>query len=127
MRREGEDRVVLGFEVESVRAGNRIRLFEVQHQLDYEYPAAIEVPSDVTLPDFLKEDVYRPSLGDQMRSLRMDKGRWVKNEWLASSPTEFVDKVAKVLGSAALKGIVLSLLSRTGQDESPNDVQADES
>ena len=126
VRREGEDRVVIGFEVESVRAGSRVRLFEVQHRLEYEYPAAI-VPPDARLPEFLKENVYRPSLGDAVRSLQIRKGEWVKNEWLASSPTEFVDKMAMVLGSAAVKGIVLSVLSRTNQEQPPNDAQANES
>jgi len=134
VRHEGEDRVVIGFEVESVRAGSRIRLFEVQHRLELEYPAAI-VPPDASLPDFLKKRVYRASFDDiakvvnaaSSRAVLTRPGEWVENEWVASSPSEFVDKVAEVLGSASVKGIVLSLLSRTGQDESPNDPQADES
>ena len=133
VRHEGEERVVIGFEVQSVRAGNRVRLFEVQHRLELEYPAAI-VPPDASLPDFLKKRVYRASIGEMtkqasqtIRAITTRPGEWIENEWIASSPSEFVDRVAEVLGSASVKGIVLSLLSRTGQGEPPSDVQAEES
>lgn len=113
VKRTDEDRVVIAFEVEARRAESRVRLFEVQHRLDFEYPAAI-VPPDVPLPDFLKERVYRPgglgSIGEVTRP-----GESVKNPWVASSPTEFSEKVEELLARPSVKGVVLSLLSRSNQ------------
>ena len=124
MRHEVEDRIVLGFEVELARTGKRVRLFEVQHRLEYEYPATI-VPPDERLPDFLKEEVYRPGPVDAVRA--MTEGRWVKHESVASSPTEFSQKLQKVLQGAVVKGILLSLLSRANREQPPNSTEADDS
>lgn len=113
----GKDRLVLGFEIEAPRAGRRVRLFEVQHRLEFEYPAKVIPPEG--LPDFLKDRVYRPGggVGSLMEELG---GKWVKNEWIASSPTEFSNKVEEVLASAAVKAIVLSLLSSAKANGSQN-------
>jgi hypothetical protein len=116
VRHAGEDRVVIGFEVEAPRADTRARLFEVQHRLEFEYPAAIVGP-DIRLPEFLKERVYQsPPLRTAARDL-MEPGRWVENPWIASSPSEFSEKVEALLARPSLKGIVLSLLSRANQQE----------
>lgn len=114
----GEDRVVIGFEVEAPRADTRVRLFEVQHRLEFEYPAAIVAPV-ARLPDFLKEREYRsPPLGSPVADL-FGPGKWVKNPWVASSPTEFSEKVKELLAGGGVKGIVLSLLSRASQQRPP--------
>ena len=116
----GEDRTVIGFEVESPRAASRIRLFEVQHRLDYEYPVSITPPDD-ELPDFLRERVYAPSVGElhalasSVASRMMGKGEWVENKWVASSPAEFTELVQEVLAQPAVKAVVLSLLSRSNR------------
>lgn len=124
VRHEGEDRVVLGFEVEVTRTGNRVRLFEVQRRLEYEYPAAI-VPPNERLPDFLKKRTYRGGLISNVRA--MTEGKWVENEWVASSPTEFSQKVGEVLDGGVVKGIVLSLLARANREQPPNGTEANES
>jgi hypothetical protein len=125
--RTGEDRVVIGFEVEAPRAGSRVRLFEVQHRLEFEYPAAI-VPPDVRLPDFLEERVYRPGEHDRARedAARVG-GQWVENEWVVSSPTEFSEKMEELLARPSVKGVVLSLLSRSNQQRPASSEEEDES
>jgi hypothetical protein len=123
VRHELEDRVVLGFEVEAPRADSRARLFEVQHRLELDYPAAI-VPPDEELPDFLKKRVYRPGTGDlnpvkiteTLNSLLSMGGKWVENEWVATSPTDFSEKVENLLAHPSVKAIVLSLLSRVSRE-----------
>ena len=126
VKREGEDRVVIGFEVEAPRAGNRVRLFEVQHRLEFEYPAAI-AGADIRLPDFLKERVYRPSpLGGVVQDLT-ERGKWVENPWIASSPTEFSEKVEGLLARPSVKGIVLSLLSRANRERPTSNEEENES
>jgi len=116
VKHEAEDRVVLGFEVEAPRADSRVRLFEVQHRLEFEYPAAIVAP-DEKLPDFLRQRVYRPGIADALEtSSLMKTGKWVENEWIATSPAEFSQKVQDVLANPAIKAMVLSLLSRVGRE-----------
>lgn len=120
----GQDRTVIGFEVESPRAASRIRLFEVQHRLDYEYPVVVIPPDDV-LPEFLRERVFHPNAGESRiaaafaatsSALRMmGEGEWVKNKWVASSPAEFTELVQEVLAQPTVKAAVLSLLSRSNR------------
>ncbi len=124
VRHEGKDRVVLGFEAEVARTGRRVRLFEVQRRLKYEYPAAVE-PPDKGLPGFLKKKTYRGGLVPD--ALAMTEGKWVENEWVASSPTEFAEMVQEVLGGGVVKGILLSLLARAKREQPPNDTEGDES
>jgi len=112
------DRVTLGFEVEATRVDSRIRLFEVQHRLEFEYPAAI-IPPDDSLPEFLKDQVYRSGLGDRLPSMT---GKWVENQWVTSSPSEFTKKVETLLARPTAKAVVLSLLSRSTREAS-NDVE----
>jgi hypothetical protein len=127
----GEERVVYSFEVEAPWADTRVQLFEVQRRPDYEYPAAI-IPPDEDLPDFLKERVYRPGFGEIVKlaadlpASRMKMpGEWVENEWVASSPAEFSQKVGEILARPAVKAIVLSLLSRANQEASGNNHDKD--
>lgn len=119
----GEDRITLGFEVEATLSSKRVRLFEVQHREEYEYPVAIQPPNE-ELPDFLKDRVYQQSFGDLARSVAkatkpvlmgsdtaLAPGQWVQSEWVASSPEQFTTKVEELLSRPAIKAIVLSLLS----------------
>jgi len=134
VRREGDDRVVIGFEAEAPRADSRVRLFEVHHRLQFEYPASI-LPPDEDLPDFLRDRVYRPTMSEAMTAvgrigssvLGAGSGEWVENEWVASSPREFSEKVENVLRRPAVKGIVLSLLSRANQEGPASGEEEDES
>jgi hypothetical protein len=112
----GEDRVILGFEVESPRTGSRHRLFQVQHRPEFEYPVSID-PPDESLPDFLKARVYKPGFRDVVATTA---GGWVENKWVASSPTEFSARVEEVLARPAVKAAVLSLISRANREETAN-------
>lgn len=126
--KESEDRVILGFDVAAPRAQCEVRLFEVQHRTEFEYPAAI-LPPDERLPKFLRERYYHESPGDIARIALaqaevvgkvLGSGKWVENEWIATSPTEFSDKVGKVLASPSVKARVLSLISRSQAFPSSN-------
>jgi hypothetical protein len=136
VRLVGDDRVVIGFEVESPRAATRVRLFEVQRRLEFEYPAAI-VPPEESIPEFLQARVYRPGPGDVLsaESLasaaslmeKFRRGEYVENKWVASSPTEFSKMVEEVLAMPAVKALVFSLLSRSRREGAGNEKNGDES
>jgi len=131
---ETEDRIAMGFEIVVARTGERARLFGAQHRLDYEYPVAILPPQEEKLPEFLRDRVFKPSTGEVLRSLTNlqqnamaqvagvmgSEGRWVENEWIATSPTEFTEYVGKVLSLPSVKAVVLSLLARANRS-SPDD------
>lgn len=134
VKHELEDRVVLGFEVEAPRADSRARLFEVQHRLELDYPAAI-VPPDEELPDFLKTRVYHASLSEVTASLAefadtkkllTMPGEWIENEWVATSPTDFSEKVENLLAHPSVKAIVLSLLSRVSRRHGADGAEGDQ-
>ena len=120
VRHENGDRIVLGFEVVARRADVRARLFEVHHRLEYEYPALIVAP-DEKLPEYLRDRVYHPSMGDALQGMAATTvsqalkkpGEWVENEWIASSPKEFSEKVKAVLARPGVKAVVISLLARS--------------
>ena len=119
-----EDRKVIGFEVTVPRLSITARLFEVQQSLDLEYPVAI-VPPKVTIPDFLKREVYRAGTGtgllahtkmaEQISVLMGATGSMQKNEWVADSPAEFVEKLQRLLASEGIKAMLFSLLSRASK------------
>ena len=129
-----DDRVVLGFEVEAPRLETRIRLFGAQHRHDFEYPVQI-LPPDGKLPEYLREKIFQPGrrplatyqalkdLQDATRGVsklfESEPGTWVENEWLATSPAEFTEKVEAVLGQPAVKAVVLSLLARANRSDIP--------
>jgi hypothetical protein len=109
---ETNDRIILGLEGEATGVRERARLLEVQHLPGRLYPAAI-VPPEEQVPDFLKKTRYIPTMGDAARALaQFDRGRQIENEWVASTPIEFADKVRKALSSPSVKSIVMSLLAR---------------
>lgn len=131
----GEDRITLGFEVQARLTDKRVRLFGVQHREEYEYPVAIQPPNE-ELPDYLKERVYEQSFGDVIGSVaRATKpilmateiatapGKWVQNEWVASSPEQFTKKVEELLSRPAVKAIVISLLSHARQRMANEEVE----
>jgi hypothetical protein len=123
IRNEHEDRVVLRFEVEAPRAQTRTKLFEVQHRTEFEYPAAFIQPEE-SLPDFLKTRVFRPGgIGETVRHLR--EGTWIENEWVATSPDAFCEKLEQVLKLHTIKPRLLSLLSRVTGEQSRANVSQD--
>jgi len=112
VRDQTSDRIILRFEVEAPKPRTRISLFRVEHRESFEYPAAI-IPPAGKLPDYLKESVYRPSLMESMTSpLSTLQGKWITNEWLATSPKKFAEKIEELLSRADVKATVLSLLAR---------------
>jgi len=110
VKHTAEDRVVIGFDVQSVRSGNRVRLFSAEHRVDFEYPIAMSPPAE--LPAFLKAEVYEPGLAIGTAPVF---GRSVQNPWVASSPTEFSQKVRDMLATPTVKTAVLSLLARSSR------------
>jgi hypothetical protein len=120
VRSVAEDRVVLGFEVKSLIAGSRVRLFAAQHRLEFDYPVALIPPED-RLPQFLQPEVYEP--GPQGYPVDDDSGigGWVENKWVAASPAEFTNKVEAVLAQPVAKAVVLSLLSRANRVRSADE------
>jgi hypothetical protein len=101
------DRVVLAFEVEAPVAGNRVRLFEAQHRLEFEYPVKV-IPPD-SLPEFLRQYASIRSASSLVR------------EWIAATPTEFSNQIKDVLDAASTKSLILSLLSRSKRNGESND------
>jgi hypothetical protein len=118
-----QDRKVLGFEVTASRVPTTVRLFEIQQSPEFEYPVAI-VPPDVSIPDFLKSEVYRPGPFDGVSSLTSVQGKWVKKEWVASSPSEFTEKLRRLLSMTGVKSILLSLLSRSNRKSGDSESSA---
>ncbi len=121
-RQEMEDRIELGFEVQSERTDNRVRLFVVQHRLEFEYPVTIVPPP--SLPDYLKQHVYRSGMLDTVKAFQREGG-WVENEWVASSPRNFETKLQKVLALYEVKAMVLSLLASAKAADSRDDGESD--
>jgi hypothetical protein len=125
-RREDGDRVILGFEIVPRNIDTRVRLFEVHHRTDFGYPAAIVLP-DSSLPDYLKEKRYVPSGSNLLDALmtspttvREGKGSWIENDWIASSPQKFIEKIATVFALPVIKTSVLSLLARANEAANDN-------
>ncbi len=102
-----EDRRVLGFEVYASILDTRVRLFEVHQSLELDYPVAVILPNQ-NLPDFLKTKKYQRGFLESPLV-----GKWVKNEWVATSPQEFTEKIGEALDHPSIKGRVFSLLARS--------------
>lgn len=115
VKHTAEDRVVIGFDVQSVRSGNRARLFSAEHRVDFEYPIAMTPPAE--LPAFLKAEAYEPAIGT-LPAMAGILGRTVKNPWVAASPAEFSEKVRGMLAAPTVKAAVLSLLARSSRPSS---------
>ncbi|MGZ0174128.1 MAG: hypothetical protein ACKVHE_31860 [Planctomycetales bacterium] len=133
MRLETTDRVNLVFEVYAPRIDRRLQLFTVQHRKNFDYPAAITAQKE-QLPNYLQGKYYQPGTGEVLKtvgsaatiasSMFTAKGRWVENDQLASSPTEFTDLLSSVLSEPTIKASVLSLISKSNEvgDSQPNSV-----
>lgn len=113
---EGEDRRILAFEVSASVLDTKVRLFEVHQHLEMDYPAAIVLP-DQNLPEFLRKERYSPAPFEMLKAVGNmtfpKQGKWVENEWVATSPPEFSEKIAEALDHPFVKGRVLSLISRS--------------
>lgn len=118
-KREDGDRVILGFEIVPHNVDTRVRLFEVHHRAEFGYPAAIILPK-AKLPAYLKKERYVPSKLGIAEVLSEVQGEWVENEWVATSPQEFSERIADVFSLPHIKTRVLSLLARANEavDES---------
>lgn len=127
---EQSDRRVLRFEVVSLRADTRVKLFEIHQQKKLAYPVAV-IPPNFELPEFLSKEYYRPGLEDLMKRTsafsggllgppELRKGQWVKNDWVASTPLELSKLLRSVLEMPVVKSTVISLLSDVDQYEREN-------
>lgn len=138
VRTEASDRIMLGFEVYAPRLDQTKRLFSVHHRLELEYPAAFVSPSE-EIPRYLRAEVTIPGTPEQrvpglLRSISaavvlqgLDEEKVIPateprvevNEWVAGTPTEFTDKLAKVLASPTVKSVIVSLLAKSQRTERP--------
>ena len=117
------DRRVLRFDVVSVKEDTRVKIFELHHRKEQAYPVAV-VPPDQELPEFLSSEVYRPGIADAMQAMSQTtishmlamKGRWEKNEWIASTPLELNNLLRMILEMPVVKATVVSLLSEVDQE-----------
>jgi hypothetical protein len=53
-------------------------------------------------------------------TVREGKGSWVENDWIASSPQKFIEKIATVFALPVIKTSVLSLLARANEAANDN-------
>lgn len=128
VRTDGQDRIVLGLQVESTKTKRSVRLLEVSHRHNFEYPAHISILVE-RLPDYLKDRIWKEPSSSLVIPFRTE-GYWVDNPWVTASPEEFTDKLRDVLERATVKAAVLSLLASppvaTLQPESTGESQVDE-
>lgn len=120
-----ETKVVLRFEIASARVDKRIKLFEAAHRDGFEYPVSLTPPSD-ELPNYLKEKYYQPGMSEIMSiitqnqfDLLKQKGCWIENDWVASSPIAFANKVQSILSMPSVKSAVMSLLAKSKEIGGP--------
>lgn len=118
-----ETRIVLRFEVVSARLDKRIKLFEAAHREGFEYPVSLTPPTD-ELPDYLKANYYQHSFGEIVSVLSkaqvwalQQKGNWIENDWVASTPVAFAKKIQSILALPSVKSMVMSLLAKSNQVE----------
>ena len=115
--KRGQDRVVLRFDVVSLKEDTRIKLFELHHRKEAAYPVALIPPSE-QLPDYLSDKVYRPAISEFLKisqtaisEMLSQKGKWVANEWIAATPLELNKMLKTILAMPVVKATVVSLLS----------------
>ena len=120
-----EQEVLLSFELTAPSLDFSSILFKVRHRLELEYPALIIPPEP--LPSFLQptirvEKLNKGYFGSAPASVRPFDERVTvdkPNHWLATSDTEFSDKVGEVLQSPAVTSIVANLLAKTHRIANP--------
>ena len=90
-----------------------------------EDPAQI-LPPEGKLPDYLNQKVFRTGersiMADHIRTVTKlfeSSGTWVENEWLATSPAQFTEKIEAVLSQPVVKAAVLLLLARSIRSDTP--------
>lgn len=134
-RRKDGDRIILGFEIVPHGVETRVRLFEVHHRAEFDYPVAIMFPS-VDLPEYLKVNpaqssnlmkalkagIVNPNIAPPVGSPDFSQflGERTEINWVATSPQEFNEKLKAVFALPQIKSRVLSLLARATEanDES---------
>lgn len=117
-------RISIRFEVHAPKIDKRVKLFEVVHQPDLEYPIAFIPPED-DMPNYLKDKYYQPGTGEILKlvntaeifsTIMNSKGNWVENEWVAASPIVFREKLKAILNMASVKAIVMSLIAKSNRE-----------
>ncbi|MDA1014893.1 MAG: hypothetical protein O3A00_10635 [Planctomycetota bacterium] len=105
------DRTVLAFEVQNPKHGGVLNLFEVVHQPDAPYPAAI-VPPNWDIPDFVKRARQlspRPTaMAGVVESIKQSV---LVNEWVCSSPGQLQEKLKNLCAEDRIKVRLINLLA----------------
>ena len=129
MEEDTVQRISIRFEVHAHKIDKRVKLFEVVHQPELEYPVAFIPPED-DIPNYLKEKYYQPGAGEIMKlvntaqifsTMMNSKGNWVENEWVAASPIVFREELKAILGMASVKAIVMSLIAKSNRETKATD------
>ena len=113
-----EQEVLLSFELTAPTLDFSSILFKVRHRSELEYPALIIPPEP--LPSFLRstirvEKVKKGLLGSLNLAQPFDERVTVEepNPWLATSDTEFSDKIGEVLQSPEIMSVITNLLAKS--------------
>lgn len=130
-----EDRVVFAFWVAQRESKVTLNLFEASHQLDKPYPVVILPPED-DIPGFLKEKRYVSGSPDVfgldsstlavIRQMSQGTpGRYVENEWVCATPTEFEEKLTELFSEDYVKVRIISLIA-SSKSEGGSGVETDD-
>lgn len=122
-----EDRVVFAFWVTQRESKVTLNLFEASHQLNKPYPVAIVPPED-DIPGFLKEKRYvsgTPGISAVTAVQRAvmqqvtggTPGRYVENEWVCATPTEFEEKLTELFSEDYVKVRIISLIASSRSED----------
>lgn len=123
-----DDRVVIGFEIVAPKIDKTIRVFAVEHRIENPYPA--HFLSELSpLPTYLQPFRILPEVPERVVPNLMDEvmgkprtvpgtpARKIENPWVASTPSEFTQKLRELLASPEVKAVIFSLLA---QSKSPS-------
>lgn len=118
------DRVVLTFIVKNEIYSSELNLFEASHRPAQSYPVVIDPPKS-DIPDFLKRE--RPALAVSISSaLEASRSAYgttvVRNEWICATPSEFTEKIRKLLSLDYVKSNIVSLLAPSTFDEARDEI-----
>jgi hypothetical protein len=117
-----DDRVVLGFVIKNKDHQMALKLFEVMHRREYAYPVSINPPPS-QLPEFLQKRRYKPgtpgiaevmadfSSFGAITALQGTPGRFVDNEWVCSTPREFMGKLKELFSKDYVKSLLISIIA----------------
>lgn len=128
-----DDRVVLGFVIKNNEHQMALKLFEVLHRREFAYPVSI-IPPPSGLPEFLQKRRYDPgtpgiaevmAVTSKIRAIAAMQGtpgRFVDNEWVCSTPREFVGKLKELFSKDYVKSQLISIISPSaGSSTRPSD------